>query len=92
MPEDAAKEIVESGDCMSMAAMIAINQNIDRVQDFVNSLDHKDTYCLDRYWILIHELAKRDMLHKDGRFDSYIEDSGLSILSKKSVSFLTIKS
>lgn len=88
VPRRAARAIVDSGDCMSMAALLAIGQHEKLVKTFVSSLDPGDLYCLDRYWILLHELNLYGDLPADGRFDEYVEVSGLSILQNDAVSFL----
>ena len=89
MPRDAARAIVDSQDCMSMAALLAIRQHERLVSTFVASLDPNDNYCLERYRILLHELHIRGMLPADGRFDSYVAETGLSVLRDHRVSFLS---
>jgi len=84
-----AHAIVDSGDCMGMAAMLAIGQHEKPVVDFVASLDPNDLLRLDRYWILLHELQLLELLPQDGRFDGYVEESGLEILRNNGVSFMT---
>ena len=89
MPKAAARAIVGSGDCMSMAALLAVGQHEKIVKAFVSSLDPDDFYGLDRYWILLHELNLLGLLPTDGQFDGYTSDCGLSVLEDHSVSFLT---
>lgn len=86
---DAAKAVVKSEDCMSMAALLAIGQHETLVAAAVRNLDPTDLFALDRYWILLHELQRLDMLPRDGRFDTYLEQSGLKALNDRGVSFLT---
>ena len=90
MPKDAAKAIVNSGDCMGMAALLAIGKHEKLVKTFVEALCSTDLYGLDRYWILLHELHRHDMLPRDGRFKKYIEETGLQLLKDRSVSFLNM--
>jgi len=80
MPQGAAKAVVESRDCMSMASLLAMSQHESIVNEFVSSLDPTDLYYLDRYWLLLHELNLHGALPANGRFDRYIEESGLAIL------------
>lgn len=46
MPRRAARAIVESGDCMSMACLLAVGQHEKLVKTFVSSLDPADLYPL----------------------------------------------
>lgn len=89
VPKEAAKAVVQSGDCMSMAALLALGEHEKLVATYVKSLDPTDLYCLDRYWMLLHELQLLELLPKDGRFDDYIQESGLGLLQEDEVSFLT---
>lgn len=50
-----AQAIVDSRDCMSMAALLALQQHVVLVKGFVATLPAMDNYAMDQYWLLIHE-------------------------------------
>ena len=82
--DDFATEIIETGDCMSMAMLIALGQHKKKVVDFLNTKIDPDTYYhCDRYWILLHELAS-----DCPQFKKYRGDSGLKFLMEKKVNFI----
>ena len=79
-----AKKIIETGDCMSMAMLIALKQHKEKVVDFLNTeIRHDSYYHCDRYWILLHELAS-----DCPQFKKYRGDSGLKFLMEKKVHFI----
>ena len=79
-----AKKIIETGDCMSMAMLIALKQHKEKVVDFLNTeIRHDSYYHCDRYWILLHELAS-----DCPQFKKYRGDSGLKFLMEKKVHFV----
>lgn len=86
--EEAAKAIVASGDCMSMAALLAIGQHQPLVKAFVASLIGSQLYDLDKYWLLIHELLVRGDLPVDHALQAYAESTGLEDLADADVTFL----
>ena len=79
-----ADEIVKTGDCMSMAMLIALKQHRKKVIDFLNNTIAPDSYhhC-DRYWILLRELEA-----DCPEFKRYRGDSGLKFLIEKKVHFI----
>jgi hypothetical protein len=87
LPEEIAKKIVKTGDCMSMATLLAISQHENAVIEYIKKLDLNDAYELDRNWILIHELKILGMLQKTD-FEMYAEASGINVLVQSNVSFL----
>ena len=71
-----AEEIIKTGDCMSMAMLIALRQHQEKVVDFLNTeICHDSYYHCDRYWILLHELVS-----ELPQFKCYRGDSGLNFL------------
>ena len=79
-----AKKIIETGDCMSMAMLIALRQHEEKVIDFLNTeIRHDSYYHCDRYWILLYELAS-----DCPQFKKYRGDSGLKFLMEKKVHFI----
>lgn len=79
-----AKKIIETGDCMSMAMLIALGQHKEKVVDFLNTkIDPDAYYHCDRYWILLYELAS-----DCPQFKRYRGDSGLKFLIEKKVNFI----
>ena len=82
--KDLAERIIETGDCMSMAMLIALGQHKEKVVDFLNTkIDPDAYYHCDRYWLLLHELAS-----DCPRFKKYRGDSGLKFLMEKKVHFI----
>ena len=82
--DDLAKRIIETGDCMSIAMLIALRQHEEKVVDFLNTkIDPDAYYHCDRYWILLHELAS-----DCPQFKRYRGDSGLKFLIEKKVHFI----
>ena len=82
--EDIAERIIETGDCMSMAMLIALGQHKEKVVDFLNAEIAPDAYYhCDRYWILLHELVS-----ELPQFKRYRGDSGLKFLMEKKVHFI----
>ena len=82
--DDLAKRIIETGDCMSIAMLIALRQHEEKVVDFLNTkIDPDAYYHCDRYWILLHELAS-----DCPQFKHYRGDSGLKFLIEKKVHFI----
>ena len=83
--EDLAEKIVETGDCMSMGMLIALNQHKEKVVDFLKTIDNRPAseYECDKYWILLHELTL-----DCPEFKSYCENSGLKFLSENNIHFI----
>ena len=79
-----AHRVIETGDCVAMAMLIALDEHRDKVLDFVNALPITDSHALDSYWMLIYEL--RDLI--DQRYTSYLAESGLGVLSDADISFV----
>ena len=79
-----AHAIIETGDCVAMAMLIALDEHRDKVVEFVNGLPITDRYALDSYWILVYEL--RDLI--DNRYSCYLHESGLNTLGDSDVSFV----
>ncbi|MBK6419336.1 MAG: hypothetical protein IPF79_09125 [Ignavibacteria bacterium] len=88
VPHDIATEIVSSGDCMGMAALLAVREHEDLVESFVESLDVSYQYRLDQYWILIHELDRLGRIAPGDRLAAYVNSTGLEQLRQENVSFL----
>jgi hypothetical protein len=83
-----AQAIVDSRDCMSMAALLALGQHVDLVKAFVGTLAPTDHYLLDQYWLLIHELSRLNELPADGALVGYRTETGLDSLANNDVTFL----
>lgn len=83
-----AQAIVDSRDCMSMAALLALGQHVDLVKAFVGTLAPTDHYLLDQYWLLIHELSRLNELPAGGALDGYRAETGLDSLANNDVTFL----
>lgn len=80
-----ARRIIDSKDCLGMAALLAVKQHEGMVTDFVKSLSPAIPYDIDQYWLLVHELQAAI---PDGWCRSYAERSGLKLLADEGVSFL----
>jgi hypothetical protein len=79
--------IVDSRDCMPMAMLIALGEDLSEVDTFLNGIDLGDEYGLDQFWLLIHERAAAESL-MEKRFRKYLGESGLAFLRKKKVHFV----
>jgi hypothetical protein len=81
------KRIVGSGDCMSMAALLAVGADKAPVRQFVLGLKDKHHYEIDKYWILVYELIRGGDI-QDSKLQDYFNNSGLDVLQNEDVSFL----
>jgi hypothetical protein len=84
VPEDLAKKIVGTGDCMSILSLYwAAEEYRQLVVDYANSIDRAHLYELDRHWMLFYQLFF------DRLMDSpYEADPTFQILRDEGVSFL----
>lgn len=80
---DLVDEIVKTEDCMSMAMLIALKQHMEKVVDFLNTIQPDSYHHCDRYWILLRELEA-----DCPQFKRYRGDSGLKFLIEKKVHFI----
>lgn len=83
------REIVASEDCLAMACLVATKSGTSEVDLFLNGLDLAtiEKYELDRYWLLIHERALAEATIRT-KFKPYLDETKLSVLATKKVSFL----
>ena len=83
LPSDLATAVIETGDCMAIASLWAIDQAGDQVITFVRTLAGRTDEEYDRYWLLIHEVGD-----KAPETQAYRERSGLRLLADEGVSFI----
>lgn len=88
IPENTAEAIVDAGDCMAIAALLARDEHVDKIIHFVKSIDHQQPYEMDKYWLLIHELALQWEWDIPVNMQNYLNRSGLQMLVDESVSFI----
>ncbi len=81
--EQLARTIIQTNDCMSIGMLIALKQHEQEVLTFLSNIKMTSNYDLDKYWILIYELAPCGK-----KFDTYLEKSGLKFLKDKNVRFI----
>lgn len=87
IPQEIAKEVISSKDCIPILFLYLSKQHNKEVIDFCNSLDKSDFFLLDRYWLLLYQLFF------DGKISNpYNNDNdkgkGFNILKNKGVSFI----
>ena len=57
VPENLAKKIVGTGDCMSILSLYwAAEEHRQLVVDYANSIDKAHLYELDRHWMLLYQM------------------------------------
>ena len=84
LPSDLAEAVIETGDCMAIASLWAIDQAEDAVVAFVRTKlsSRTDEEC-DRYWLLVHEVGD-----KVPETELYRKKTGLQLLADAGVSFI----
>lgn len=80
-------KIINSGDVMAMAALMATDHSCEKIVDRVEALDGAHYYELDKFWLIIHELILKRLI-KNSYILGYAEQSGLKCLKDNRVSFL----
>lgn len=84
VPETLAKEIVDTGDCMSILSLYwAAKEHSQLVVDYANSIDRAHLYELDRHWMLIYQLFFVGLID-----NPYKSDPTFQTLRDEGVSFL----
>ena len=84
LPSDLAEAVIETGDCMAIASLWAIDQAEDDVVVFVKTkLSGSTDEEYDRYWLLVHEVG--DNVPET---QLYREKTGLQLLADEDVSFI----
>lgn len=56
IPDDVARDIINTKDCISILSLYASGQHVDLVKQFCNTLDYNDLYQVDQYWVLLYQL------------------------------------
>ncbi|HUV02844.1 MAG TPA: RNA-directed DNA polymerase [Desulfobacteria bacterium] len=56
IPEQTAKKVIKSGDCIAILFLYLSNQYDKEIVTFCNELDEKDLFLLDQYWLLLYQL------------------------------------
>jgi hypothetical protein len=56
IPRETAKNVIESGDCVSILLLYLSTQYDKEVIALCDSLDKTDTFLLDQYWLLLYQL------------------------------------
>jgi hypothetical protein len=84
IPDSIAKKILDSEDCMSMGALISINQHVDKVEDFVKiRCKNGYKYDCDKYWILIYHLG-----YEIKECEEYYQENHFDILRSSGIRFI----
>jgi hypothetical protein len=87
IPEDIAKEVISSKDCISILSLYLSKQHDTKAIDFCNSLNKSDFFLLDQYWLLLYQLFF------DGKISNPYNDDNdkgevFNILKNEGVSFI----
>lgn len=56
IPEETAKKVIKSEDCIAILFLHFSNQYDDEIVKFCNELDKSDIFLLDQYWLLLYQL------------------------------------
>lgn len=80
--------VVDTKDCLSMCLLVATNQSVDKVDEFLNSLDLQQPYELDQYWLLIYQRSLASGVIRT-RFRAYLNESALTVLHNRNVVFVS---
>ena len=71
-----------------MCLLVATNQSVDKVDEFLNSLDLQQPYELDQYWLLIYQRSLASGVIRT-RFRAYLNESALTVLHNRNVVFVS---
>ncbi len=82
-----AQRVVDSGDCVAMATLLALDLHIDLLASFVKTLEGRHQYELDKYWLLIYELTRSGEFTPSD-FGGYVNETALNVLMEKKVAFI----
>lgn len=84
VPENLAKKIVGTGDCMSILSLYwAAEEHRQLVVDYANSIDKAHLYELDRHWMLLYQMFFDSLID-----NPYAADLTFQTLRDEGVSFL----
>jgi len=84
VPETLAKEIVDTGDCMSILSLYwAAEEHRQIIVDYANSIDKAHLYELDRHWMLLYQMFFDSLMD-----NPYAADPTFQTLRDEGVSFL----
>lgn len=56
IPEETAKKVIKSGDCIAILFLYLSNQHDEKIVTFCDKLDKSDLFFLDQYWLLLYQL------------------------------------
>lgn len=56
IPEETAKKIIKSEDCIAILFLYLSNQYDEKIVTFCDGLDKSDLFLLDQYWLLLYQL------------------------------------
>jgi len=56
IPEETAKEVISSKDCIPILFLYSSKQHDEKVIAFCDSLNKSDYFLLDQYWLLLYQL------------------------------------
>lgn len=87
IPQEIAKEVISSKDCISILFLYLSKQHDEKVMNFCNTLDKSDLFLLDQYWLLLYQLFF------DGKISNPYNDDNdggevFNILKNEGVSFI----
>lgn len=82
IPDTIADKLIKLGDSMALALLAEFHSHERKVIKFVKTLDKKDLYELDAYWLLLYQLFLK------GKIKNPYNDKTFSILKKNKVSFI----
>ncbi|WP_308922341.1 antiviral reverse transcriptase Drt4 [Janthinobacterium sp. J1-1] len=80
--DEAVSKVVESEDCIALCVLHFIGSANDAVVDFAKMILKKGNFEKDKYWILLYQLFRRNLIK------SPYQDDTFSILLKNGVNFM----
>lgn len=91
IPQEVAKDVINSNDCISILFLYLSKQHDKEVIDFCNTLaDKGEIFLLDQYWLLLYQLFFDEKISNPY---NYKNDKGkvFNILKKGGVSFIELR-
>jgi hypothetical protein len=79
-----AEKIIAWGDCMALSLLAEFPSYQSKVTAFARSLNIKDFYELDMYWLLLYQLFLK------GKIRNVYKDNTFDVLKSHNVSFVKI--
>ncbi len=87
IPQPIVQRIIDSNDVMAMCMLLAMNQHVNLIDQYLLALPTLTSYELDKYWLLIHERCSQSRTVEQ-HFRAFCGETGLTYLRQRGVFFL----